>query len=174
MLRRCSVLILVLATVVTLAADVFACGDKFLRVGRSSRFRGYASVHRSTVLVYAPRWKAAGIKAFEGILTRGGHTATTVTTAPALAQAFATVRYNLVIADHQDAAAVGTLIDALPEKPLLLPVVYKATKRQQTEARAKYVCLLRPDKMNDFQALAEIDRLFDLDLKGRAMSAERR
>ena len=35
--------------------DLGACGDKFLRVGRSARFRRYAAVHPAAILIYSPR-----------------------------------------------------------------------------------------------------------------------
>ena len=175
MLRRCCAVLLVMAVVLTASADVFACGDKFLRVGRSARFRRYASVHPAAILVYAPRWTPKGIKAFEALLTKGGHTPTTVTTVSSLAQALAGSRYELVITSYEDVAAARPHIDALPRaQPLVLPVVYKPTKQQNEDARTTYVCLLRPDRMNNFQALAEIDRLFDLQRKRGTVAAERR
>lgn len=175
MLRRCCVLLLVIVVVLTASADLFACGDKFLRVGRSARFRRYASVHPAAILVYAPRWTPKGIKAFEAILTKGGHTPTTVTTVPSLAQALASGQYRLVITSYEDVDAARPHIDSLPgAQPLVLPVVYKATKQQSEDARSRYVCVLRPDRMNDFQALAEIDRLFDQQLKRGTLAGERR
>ena len=59
--RRLCVIILTIVTGAAACADAFACGDKFLRVGRSARFRAYASVHPSSILVYAPRWTRHGI-----------------------------------------------------------------------------------------------------------------
>jgi hypothetical protein len=78
-------------------AEAFACGDKFLRAGRSARFRAYASVHPSPILVYAPKWTRKGISEFEQILTRAGHAPATVTTAAAMSQALAGGKYEVVI-----------------------------------------------------------------------------
>src|SRR5206468_6570648 len=120
MLRRlCGVVVLVI--VASACADVFACGDKFLRVGRSARFRRYASVHPAAILVYAPRWKPHGITEFERMLTRGGHKPLTVTTADAMSQALAAGKYDVVITSYVDVAGIRQQLESLPSRPALLP-----------------------------------------------------
>jgi hypothetical protein len=165
MRRWLCVVLLALVTSASTYKDVFACGDKFLRVGRSARFRGYASIHPSSVLVYAPRWTHLGITQFEQMLKHGGHTPVTVTTSSAMSQALAVGKYDVVVTSYADAALVGKELDALPSRPALLPLLYKATKSEATEANARYRCLLRPEKMTPFEALEEIDKLVDLRLK---------
>jgi glycosyltransferase involved in cell wall biosynthesis len=174
MRRRLSLVLLIVITVASVGSDVFACGDKFLRVGRSARFRGYASVHPSSILVYAPRWTRPGIANFEQMLKHGGHKPVIVTTTDAMSHAVVGGKYDLVITSYADAAAVTKELQALPSRPALLPVVYKATKTETAEAVATYRCLIRPEKMTPFQALEEIDRLIDLRLKeGAATTAAR-
>ena len=173
MLRRFSVLMLTVALTTSAAADALACGDKFLRVGRSPRFRAYASVHPSAILVYAPRWTRHGIADFELMLKRAGHKPLTVTTSAAMASAFGSGKYDLVIASYADAATVKQGIDTLEAKPALMPVLYKPTRAVAAEASAAYTCVLRPDKMSPFQALEEIDRLIELRQKDRTPPAPR-
>ena len=156
--RRLCVLILTVVTSASWGVDVFACGDKFLRVGRSPRFRAYASVHPSSILIYAPRWKPRGVADFEQMLKRAGHKPVTVTTPAAMSQAFVGGRYQVVITSSSDTGAVRKEIDALPSGPAVLPLMYKATDAEVAEAAATYRCVLRPDKMTAFEALAEIDR----------------
>jgi hypothetical protein len=163
--RRLCVVILTIVTMGSACADAFACGDKFLRVGRSSRIRAYASVHPSSILVYAPRWTRRGIADFEQMLKRAGHKPVTATTADAMSQAFAGGKYDVVITSYSDTGAVKKELEALPSRPALLPLVYKATKAEAAEAAATYRCLLNPEKMTPFQALEEIDRLLDLRVK---------
>jgi glycosyltransferase involved in cell wall biosynthesis len=165
MSRRLCLVILTIVTIASACADAFACGDKFLRVGRSARFRAYASVHPSTILVYAPHWTRRGIGDFQTMLKRAGHKPVIVTTAGAMSQAFAGGKYDVVIMSYSDTGAVRKELEALPSRPALLPLVYKATKAETAEAAAAYRHLLNPDKMTSFQALEEIDRLIDLRLK---------
>ena len=168
MLRRLSLVLLILITVASAATDILACGDKFLRVGRSARFRGYASVHPSSILVYAPHWTRHGIADFEQMLKHGGHKPVTVTTADAMSHALVGGKYDVVITSYVEAGTVTKELQTLPTRPALLPVVYKATKTENAEAVATYRCVLRPEKMTPFQALEEIDRLIDLRLKEAA------
>ena len=165
MSQRLCVAILTIVTTGWVCADAIACGDKFLRVGRSARFRAYASVHPSSILVYAPRWTDHGIADFEQMLKRAGHKPVTVTTMMAMAQAFAGRKYDVVITSYSDTGAVRKEIEILNSRPALLPVIYKATKTEAAEAHATYRSLLNPEKMTPFQALEEIDRLIDLRLK---------
>lgn len=168
MSRRSILLVLALAMLLFTHTDASACGDKFLRVGRSPRFRAYASIHPSPILVYAPRWTRKGIAEFEQILKRGGHKPFTVTTGTAMSEAVATGRYGVVITSYSEAATVKKEIAVLSSRPALLPLVYKATKAEAAEAAATYGCLLEVDKMTPFQALEEIDRLLDARAKGPA------
>jgi glycosyltransferase involved in cell wall biosynthesis len=163
--RRLCVLILTLVTIASGCTDAFACGDKFLRIGRSPRFRAYASVHPSAILVYAPRWTPHGIAEFEQMLRRAGHKPVTVTTTAAMSEAFAGGKYNVVITSYSDTGAVRKELETLQSRPALLPVIYKATKAETAQAEAAYRCLLKPQKMTPFQALEEIDRVIDLRLK---------
>jgi hypothetical protein len=172
-MRRSCLAAFTIAIVMSLSADGLACGDKFLRIGRSPRFRRYASVHPAAILVYAPRWTPKGRTAFEALLRQGGHQPLTVTTPAAMKQAFATGKYEMVIADHADTAAVRDEIAGAESKPPILPVVYKGKKAEQEAARSTYGCVLRPEKMSNFQALAEIDRLFDLQVKGQSAAGPR-
>jgi hypothetical protein len=170
MFRRFTIPILALVVVALTCGDALACGDKFLRVGRSARFRAYASIHPSSILVYAPRWTRGGIADFERMLKRAGHKPVTVTTASAMSHAFAAEKYDVVITSYSDTGAVKNEVDALASRPALLPLLYKATNREAAEVRAAYCCVLNPSKMTPFQALEEIDRLIDLRLKDTTTS----
>ena len=53
MRRSICVIATTIALMTSATADLFACGDKFMRVGRSARFRRYASPHPSPILLRA-------------------------------------------------------------------------------------------------------------------------
>ena len=151
------------AIVIAGSADLDACGDKFLRVGRSARFRRYAAVHPAVILIYTPANSTpAGMKEFEAVLKRAGHRPVAVGNGANVPLALAGESYDLVIADYSDAGRIKQDLLASPSKPRLLPILYKPTKALETEAEREYVCLIKPHAMTKYDALAEIDRLMRL------------
>jgi|SRR5688572_25009629 hypothetical protein len=173
MLRRFCFVALIAVAVTSAWTELYACGDKFLRPGRSPRMSRYASVHPSAILVYAQRWTPAGIKDFETLLRRAGHRPVTVTNQTALAQALTTAKYDLVITSYAYAADTSDVLRANASTAALLPLVYKPTKHQEKEARTVYQHFIRPDKMTPFEALEEIDHLAGLRLKGAGAAVAR-
>jgi hypothetical protein len=160
-----------LAAVVTImlvvaSADLDACGDKFLRVGRSARFRRYAAVHPAAILIYAPADSTpAGIKEFEAILKRAGHKPVALPNGADLSQALAAAPYDLVIAGYDDTSRIREELRAIPSRPNLLPILYKPSKAAAEQAQRDFVCLIKPDAMTKYDALGEIDRLMQLRLE---------
>ena len=146
------------------AADLNACGDKFLRAGRSARARGYAAIHPASILIYKPTATPKGLKEFQALLKRAGHKSVAVH-AGGLSQAFATTTYDVVIADYANAGNLKQELQAISSKPGLLPVLTKPTKAVADEASKEYICLVRPDAMTKYDALAQIDHLMERRLK---------
>jgi hypothetical protein len=173
---RCVMLIpLVAVTVAVGQADLAACGDKFLRVGKSARFQRYAAVHPASILIYSPANSTAdGIKQLELLLKRAGHTPISVPNGAPLTQTISSGRYDLVIASYVDARRVEESISALPSRPEVLPVLYKLPKEIVAEAEKEFQFLLKPQAMNNAQALAEIDHLMNRTLHGAAKGAASR
>jgi len=166
-LRRLFVGGVVAATFASGSADLSACGDKFLRIGRSARFRGYAAVHPSSILIYTPTNSTpAGIKELEALLKRAGHKPLAVENGSGLSQVLAAAKYDVVIADYADTGKIKEELQFLASKPELLPILYKSTKAVAAEAEKEYHCLIKPDMMSKHDALAEIDHLMELRLKG--------
>jgi hypothetical protein len=166
---RIAALALVIASSIHFSADLSACGDKFLRMGRSARFKGYAAVHPASILIYKSATStAAGVKEFEALLKRAGHKPLAVEHGAALAPVVAAGRYDVVIADYADTEKVKEALASAPSKPGLLPILYKPTKAVAAEAEKEYHCLIKPHAMNKYDALAEIDHLLDLRVKESA------
>jgi len=155
-----------LGLIATLAAgsvDLGACGDKFLRVGRSSRFRRYAAVHPASILIYKPvNSTPSGIEEFTTLLKRAGHKPVAVDNGTNLARALAAAQYDVIIADYADASRIAGDLQAVPSKPGFLPILYKPSQAVETEAAKRYVYMIRPDAMTKYDALAEIDRFMEL------------
>ena len=107
------------------------------------------------------------------MLKRAGHRPVTVMNEAALSEALATAKYEVVISDFTHVATTREAVRAIGSTAALLPVVYRPTKNEEAAARAAYQVLLRPEKMTKFEALEEIDRLIDLQLKASATSGSR-
>lgn len=174
MCRRVLVGAVVVATFASSAADLRACGDKFLRAGRSARARGYAAIHPASILIYKPRATPKGLSEFEAMLKRAGHKAVAVQRESGLSQAFAGAKYDVVIADYEEVANIKEELQAIPSRPGLLPVLSKPTKAMAAEASKAFICLIRPDKMTKYDALAQIDHLMERRLKETAAAAASR
>src|SRR5687767_4286680 len=108
MLRRLLVVVTAVTVAASASADLSACGDKFVRAGRSQRTKGYASLHPASILIYKPDATAKGLKAFESLLKKAGHKPTALQDSAALAQTLASAKYDLVIADYKDLQFVRT------------------------------------------------------------------
>jgi len=164
-MRRAFIIGLV-AIVSAASVDLAACGDKFLRVGRSARFRRYAAVHPSTILIYPPAHSTrAGIEELKALLKQAGHRPVAVESGTNIVSALAAAQYDVVIADYTDAGQIKDEIQAAQSKPEILPILYKPTKAVEAEAEKQYACLIRPHAMTKYDALAEIDRLLELKSK---------
>jgi hypothetical protein len=142
--------------------DLIACGDKFLRVGRSARFRRYAAVHPGAILIYSPANSTrAGIDELKALLKRAGHKAVALDRHASVSAALAASSYDVVIADYLDADRLKTDLQSAPSHPTLLPIVNRPDKDVETAAMQKYTFLIKLHAMTKFDALAEIDRLME-------------
>ena len=150
-----------LAVVGSLQPDLWACGDKFLLVGRGAGFgRGYAALYPASILVFAgtPAGKATTISdsRFATALKQAGHRVQVVTKASALADALARGGYDIVLAPFRDAVDLEGRIGTLVGRPTLLPMLYKPDPSELTSATRQFGTLLTgPDRMSHF--LAQID-----------------
>ena len=162
-MRRILTAAAVVAVVAAATADLGACGDKFLRVGRSARFRRYAAVHPASILIYAPADSTpAGIKEFEAILKRAGHKTVALANGADVSKALAAAPYDLVIAGYSDSHRIREDLQTIASKPGLLPILYKPSKVVAEQAEREFICLIKPEAMTKYDALAEIDRLMQL------------
>lgn len=174
MTRRLIVLSIASVALVLGQIELSACGDKFLRVGRSGRFFRYASVHPAAILIYQPvNSTPKGIKELEMLLRRAGHRALAVENGAALVNDIGGAPIDLVIADYADTTRLEQAAAALPSRPTLLPILYKPTRAVAEEAEKAYHFLLKPHAMTKAQALAEIDQLMTQRIKPTAAAASR-
>lgn len=150
------------------AVDSSACGDKFLRVGRSQRFRRYATAYPSAILIYSPRDATrGGIEELKALLKRAGHNAVALAHGANVAAALAASSpYDLVIADYLDADRLTADLKAARSAAALLPILNEPTI--EADARRQYPFLIKPHAMDKYDALEEIDRLMESRRRGTA------
>jgi len=172
MLRRLLCVGILLATAAFGTVDLDACGDKFLRMGRSARLRAYAAVHPASILILTPaRATPSSMKKFETLLKRAGHSPHAVPHETDLGLAIADAPYDVVIAAFADTHQVEELLRSLPVRPEVLPILHKPTPEIAAAAAAVYHCKLQPDVMTKHEALAEIDHLMERRLAARGAPA---
>src|SRR5512132_4295987 len=110
-------------------SDLDACGDKFLRVGRSGRFSRYAAVHPAAILIYSPvNSTRAGIDELKAMLKRAGHKAVALDRAASVSAALAASLYDVVIADYLDAERLEGELRSAASQAALLPILLKPGK----------------------------------------------
>lgn len=159
--------LLVIAAFAALSSsDLLACGDKYLSVGRGSRFqRGYVSLHPVTIAVL--KSQVAGRKDFLSRLKVAGHRLEVTEDVAGLEALLKSGKYDVVLADYESAATVDRVLGTLTSKPLFLPVV-DASSGVSKNAEKEYGCLLNAEKNKKRKNfLAVIDEAVDAKLKAK-------
>jgi len=119
--------------------DLLACGDKFLVVGRGTRFERPGFVRPpATILLYAPPQSKLSTTlttlSIENNLRKVGYTPTAVSDRAALDRAIHAAKWDLVVADLSDRDAVRARLqgDAVPA---FVAVTYDVTGAALKDAR---------------------------------------
>jgi hypothetical protein len=157
--------------------DLLACGDKFLVLGRGTRFQRGARAHvPAEILVYANPASALP-KAFsnlpvESILHKAGHRSTSVASINELDRALRQSKFDVVLADIADSDAIKARLSQGIDGPLLVPVIYNPTGEELKEAKKHYACILRSPTRGD-SFLDVIDDAVVMRLKAQSKSNEK-
>ena len=130
-MRKAFLLLGVLWGVVLLwPAEAVACGDKFLVIGRGAK-RVPRAHHPAAVLLYlrpgSSLPEAAKEMRLGATLKQAGHTVETATDEGALREVLGARRYDFVLVDGADAAAIDRLTGSAASRPQVVPVVQKAS-----------------------------------------------
>ena len=150
----------------TFATDVNACGDKFMRVGRSSSGRRYAALHPSSILIYRPLGSTAkGMTDLEKLLKQAGHAPRILQRDEGVAPVLASANYALVIADYADVEMLKGHLAGTASAPAILPILAKSDRAIEAQIRSEFHSLIKPRAMEPNDALAEIDHAIDFRLK---------
>jgi hypothetical protein len=167
-------IVIVAAAAIALAAtfvDLEACGDKFVRLGQSSRLKNYYSVHPASILIYqSAKPNAKGVEKFRALLSKAGHSPDFVSHGVNVAAIVAGGKYDIVIANYEDAAAIRAQLASKPGGPDVLPILYKQSKSVIAQVEADYHCALF-DNMGPHEILGEVDHAILTRQKGPSASA---
>jgi hypothetical protein len=158
MLRR--VFALAVLVVVSVPIDLGACGDKFLRPGRSGRWQSYAAMYPASILLYrTPTARLEVVNNWQKMLRKAGHKPRVVQAGSDFSQTVAGARYDLVIADFREAEKVNAALQGMSARPGVLPVMSSTNSTRLEDAKKQYALVIDPESMNEVQALEAIDEL---------------
>lgn len=166
---RPGLLFVALSVIASFAADALACGDKFLTVGRGTRFqRGYVAIHPSSITMLDGR--TTGRSDLRKRLRMAGHRLEISKDLPALKSNLSSGKYTVVLADLSDASRVESLLTETGTEATFLPVVdASSVAGESAGALKKYSCVVDPanNKKND-NFLAVLDSAIEASAKGTA------
>jgi hypothetical protein len=154
--RSQTVLALLVAALGVLPADSWACGDKFLVIGRGVKRVPKARHPAAIVLDERPGSALARIAKemkLEVTLRQAGHDVTTVTDGGSLRAVLAARRYDFVLVDLPAADLVASEIEV--PGPELVPVAYKTTDQALRAAEREHAVVIKAGK--GFAYLAALD-----------------
>jgi len=148
------------------SVDLGACGDKYARVGQSSRLKGYAPLYPASILVYTPAGaKKDDVKEFEALLTHAGHKPVFVPHGGDLEKALAAGKFDLVIVHYADADAIKDRVRSAPSAPAMVPILPKDLKKLEPQVHRDYHAVITPYSMSKWDALEQLDHAMDMRLK---------
>ena len=122
-----------------------ACGDKLLAMARAmSLFKAYKPWKNASILVYSVRKDSAiKDKNFQSSLTQAGHKIKAIDNPSQLDRTLSAGKYDLVVADIADAAALKQHLASLSMGPSVLPVLYKPAKEEVAVAEKQYGVVIK-------------------------------
>lgn len=162
--------------VVVAAADLAACGDKFLVPSRGLRFQAPVIDRESaTILLYGHEGSeldsAFRTLSVEMVLRKAGYRPTLVRTRPEFETALLRGGWDVLILDLADGALIDSRVPPAAV-PLVLPVAHAAPRPALEAAKKRYGQVLAgPNKARTF--LDAIDKAIAARAKARAKASTR-
>jgi hypothetical protein len=134
------------------SGNLLACGDKFLVLSRGTRYERPAAARQpAAILVYANPgsglFKAFANLRVEATLQKVGYRSTSVGTAADFDRALAQGKWDLVLVDVTDGQSVRDRLRGA-NAAILLPVLYKPTGAELTQAKRQFERALKAPTTN--------------------------
>lgn len=158
---------LILLGLLLVGAIAWACGDKLMLV-MGSRYSQIKPLHPAAILAYPGKSTSATlIRSLQSqpAFKKAGHRVQIVEDSAGLDLALKAGKYDVVVVDVTNANELSLQVSSAASKPVLLPVVFRASKEEQAAAQKKYHCLLKaPGDPENY--LDAIDHAMELKSKG--------
>ena len=147
-MTRTILLLLLAGAGLLMGQEAGACGDKFLVVGRGVRQqRMQGAVQRASILLFhdpqGHLQTALRESNLKENLKLAGHRLDAAEGLAELKQRLETGKYDIVLADISEMAALEQEISSSLAKPFLLPVIYNPSGEELAEARTEFSCVMR-------------------------------
>jgi hypothetical protein len=145
----------------------FACGDKLLNVSRGLRFqRAYAGRQANLVIYSTATSNAGALKSakLQTTLRQAGHNLQTVEDLSQLDRVLKSGKVDVVLADFGELTGISRELQSAPSKPVIVPVLDKASKNELAAAQREYQFALKASA-DAIQYLTAIDGAMKLRLK---------
>jgi hypothetical protein len=149
-----------------------ACGDKLLTVGRGLRFQRAYAGRQANLVIYSSATSSAGALKSAKLLTtlkQAGHKLQTVEDVSQLDRVLKSGQVDVVLADFGELTGISRELQSAPTKPVIVPVLYKASKDDLAAVHREYKLALKASA-DEIQYLAAIDEAMKLRLKTPAKS----
>lgn len=163
-------LLLALGLSLVSSASAWACGDKFLIIGRGASYRGrYVAIHPAKILIYTQ--KAAGNREVDvkRILQRAGHRVDYAADGAQLDAAMQSKAYDFVIVPLDAVAEMERRIHPMASNTVVVPIIFASTDEEARNVEKQYECIARSGaKQRSF--LAVLDDAMGMRLKGQPMN----
>lgn len=160
---RIAIASVIAAATLLVGTDLVACGDKFLVVGRGTRYQRPKGARAASVLFYTSPESGLTVlfktMRVDSVLKREGHRATAVATLEQLSAALAGASFDVIFVDAADVPAVKGLLAGRPESPTLLPFCDGTRTTPVAAARDADFCMTSPPKERSI--LEAIDQAVD-------------
>jgi hypothetical protein len=139
-------------------SETWACGDKFLVVGRGVRYqRVHPAMRPASILIYMNPSShvpaAAKEIQLESGLKQAGHKVETVADSASLDGALKSAKYDLVLADIADSAALEKKAET--GKTVVVPVLFHPTADELAAAQKQYGCAMKATSQDYLSAIDE-------------------
>jgi hypothetical protein len=176
--RGCVIAVLALvAAAVATPVSLDACGDKYLSLGRGTRYeRSPVARQTSAILIYAsPSSELSKLLtklSVDAALQKAGYKATTVTAAD-LTQTLLVKPWDVILVDGSDLNAVAPQLTR-KDAPKIVPVLFKPTKSNVKQTMQQYGAVLaEPTKSRTFIDALD-DAMWDREAERKAAAKKPR